>query len=300
MKIFFVVLMIVFSISILCSEPQIIGFSDDGKHFAFYYEIIDQMGDVFTELKVFSLETKKISLFLKFSRQEGDYKDLKDIKKIFFDKYGEILNFKNGRDYLRFSGEMVGDSFILSNDLPISIKVEYQKEKNEFGAYNFKSVLKEKEITKDVVRGKVIDLYSCYFIDKGFGIAILKSREDGLEGEFTDYYTPLFVQFRDFDFKKDIEMEIKFNAKKAKKMLQEFHENNRFYPEDKESLFRYGKVLINPVDENKDAVLFVSGNLKYNKNYDGMIIIEILKKPGYYNIWYFLNGNIVKVEGVER
>ncbi|MEJ5307803.1 MAG: hypothetical protein WHT27_05855 [candidate division WOR-3 bacterium] len=300
MKIFYVVLTIVFAVTIFCSEPEIIGFSDDGKYFAFFYEAIDQIGDAFAELKVFSLETKKISLFLRLSKQEGDYKELKDIKNIFFEKYGENFNFKNGKDYLRFSGEMVGDSFFLSNDLPIGIKIEYQKEKNEFGTYTYKSIVKEKGITKDVVRGKVIDLYSCYAGDKGYGVAILKSREDGLEGEFIDYYTPVYVQFANFEFKKDVEKEIKFNAKKAKKILQEFYDYNRFYPGDKESFFRYGKVLINPVDDKKDPVYFVSGNLKYNQKYDGMIVIEILKNQEYYNIWYFLNGNIVKVEGVDR
>lgn len=300
MKIFSIIFLTVFAVAIFCFEPQIIGFSDDGKYFAFYYETMDQMGDFFAELKVFSTETKKVALFLKFSRQEGDYRDPKEIKNLFFEKYGENFNFKNGKDYLRFSGEMAGDSFILSNGISIGIKVEYQKEKNEFGTYMYKTVVKEKGITKDVIRGKVIDLYSYYFIEKDNGIAILKSREDGLEGEFTDYYTPIFVQIRGFDNKKDIENEIKFNAKKAKKMLQEFYENNRFYPEDKESFFRYGKVLINPVDENKDPVVFISGNLKYNQKYDGMIVIEILKKPEYYNIWYFFNGNIVKVEGVDR
>lgn len=300
MKIFYIFIVIICSILLFCSDPQIIGFSNDGKYFAFYYETTDQMGDFFIELKVFSVETKKISFFQKFSRKEGDYKDLKDIKNIFFEKYSENFNFINGKNYVRFSGEMIADSFILSNAVSIGLKVEYQKEKNEFGTYTFKSIIKEKEIKKDIVRGKVLDIYSCYLPNKEYGIAILKSRDEGLEGEFTDFYTPILVQFRDFELKKDIENEIKFNAKKAKKMLDEFYENNSFFPTDKENFFRYGKVLINPVDEKRDAVLFVSGNLKYNKNYDGMIVIEILEKVKYYNIWYFFNGNITKFEGLDR
>lgn len=300
MKYFIFIFLILFSFLLFSSEPQIIGFSDDGKFFAFFYETDDQMGNMFSELKVFSLETKKLTLFLKFSKENGDYKNLEDIKKIFFEKYGENFNFKKGKEFLKFSGSMEGDSFILSNKLSLGLNVEYQKEKNEYGTYSYTSLIKDRMMGTNSIKGKVIDIYSFYIFEKGFGVAIFKSREDGLEGEFTDYYYPVFVQIKDFELKKDVEGELKFNAEKAKRILDDFFEKNRFYPEDRDNFFRYGKVLINPVDESKDAVYFTTGNLKYNQKYEGTIIIENLTKSNYYNIWYFYNGNIVKTEGVDR
>lgn len=300
MKYFIFVFFVLFSFYLFSSDPQVIGFSDDGKFFAFFYENEDHIGNLFSELKVLSLETKKVILFLRFSKEDGDYKKLEDVKKIFFEKYGEKFNFKEGKEFLRFSGTMEGDSFILSNSVSLGLKVEYLKEKNEYGTYSYTSLIKDRMMVKNTLKGKVIDIYSFYIFEKGYGVAILKSRDDGLEGEFTDYYHPIFVNVEDFDLKKDVEMELKFNAEKSKRILEKFFEKNRSYPSDIENFFRYGKVLINPVDESRDAVFFIEGNLKYNKKYEGCIIIENLPKSNYYNMWYFYNGKIVKTEGVDR
>ncbi len=281
------------------ADPVIIGFSDDGKYFGFYYET-DIMGNFFSEIKIVSLENNKLILYLKLDREKNDYTDLKDVENIFYQKFGENFKFNDKISFVRYSGSLDEDNLVFSNGLKTDLKIEYEKKKNEYGTYSYNSILKQNDVLRLKIDSKVIDIYSVYVSENNKGVIVFKSREYGLEGEYVDSYHPFFLHIDGLSIEKDVEKEMAFNVNKAKNIMKDFYEKTGIYPQNETDFFRFGKVLINPVDQKKPAVIFRTKNLKYDEKYNGSLIVEYLERENYYNMWYFLNGNIVKVEGVSR
>ncbi|PIP14186.1 MAG: hypothetical protein COX48_02130 [bacterium (Candidatus Stahlbacteria) CG23_combo_of_CG06-09_8_20_14_all_34_7] len=288
--------------SYISAEVMVFGFSDDSKHFAFSYEPKDPMA-ISGVLKILNTDKNNLTLDTLLDEFNDSYSSLKDMKEFFESHYTEVLGFKERKPLEEYCGNVENGSINILNIKTSRIAYTVNKSINEYGYYNYTTIVKIKNNPPIMMDSKLTDVYGAYMADDSICVIITKGLVIGFEGTFYEDYECFALKGAKEEVIDSLikENEIYINITKVRDVMKEFFfEHHNIYPNNIDLFNRYGKVIKNPFKKNNESLLFTEKLMKFNSKYEGTIIIVVSKERQSYTMYYGIKDEFKKYKEEEN
>lgn len=278
------------------ADPAIIGFSSDGRYFSLMYYTTDT-GAGYSQLFILSNENNSFSKELRVADEENDGQSLEDISNLFDKSYKQMYLFDSSSVSDSFYGMLEVNNISIPELSVEDVNFDINKVENEYGFYDYYSsiIINGKSVLE--IPAKITDIFGAYTYKDSLAVLVLKCRKQGFEGAYSDEYYPVCIgEFkRSFSDSGRAEREIDFNSIKVKKYMEKYYDDNyETYPSSIEQFERVGIKIKNPISMKNDSYIITQKEYKIKSSSEGALIAAVSSDQKSYELFYVLNGSMVK------